>query len=122
MPVIVIARVLLPVVLLAAASFGLMLPAPAPRMTILAETTKPDGNSEISGKVGDLDFTALIDRVTNQPNAGRIVKIEIVDGNRKVVAEYQRDPAPGRPHDRASSPTTVSWLKHLKQFLGYVNK
>jgi hypothetical protein len=114
-----VARFLIPVVLLAASAFGAILPGPPPQIAILAETQTQDGKTRVDGTVNDLDFTALIERVTNQPNAGRIVRIEIVDGNRKVVAEYQRDP---KPKDSASSVTGASLLQKLKQFLDHVNR
>jgi hypothetical protein len=114
-----VARFLIPVVLLAASAFGAILPGPPPQIAILAETQTDDGKTQVEGKVNDLDFTALIERVTNQPNAGRIVKIEIVDGNRKVIAEYQRDT---KPKERAADIPSAGLLQKLRSFLDRVNR
>lgn len=114
-----VARFLIPVVLLAASAFGAILPGPPPQIAILAEAQTEDGKTQVEGKVNDLDFTALIERVTNQPNAGRLVKIEIVDGNRKVIAEYQRD---AKPKESATSITSAGLLQKVKAFLDHVNR
>lgn len=51
-------------------------------------TRLPTGQTEVTGTVGDMDFSAVVDKMTE---GGRVKKIEITTGAKggyKVVTEY----------------------------------
>lgn len=104
-------RVVIPLMTALAILWGPLLPSVMPEVREAAVVQTPQGQ-QVTGKVGDFDFQASIDRVTSQP--GKITRIEISTGAKggyRVVAEYTHE------RDTASDPTAGNALRAVHRWL-----